>query len=563
MSAGDLVLVVAAVLCAIGFAALVVVLLRVLDTLRDVRREVDQLRMETTPLIRELLATTDEARATVDEARADLERFDRVLGSAEAIGDAVGGRVARTTFSAPMIKATELRPGHLADDRPASRRRPTHVDRAGGGALHRARRHTTLGEPDTMEETSMMKRVTWFAGGVVAGIASAGYAKKKVKETASQVAPAQLARSAASSVRSKTSDVVDAIREGRQVMKHTEDELRARREGRLTSLDEHVAPGDQVFVDGVPGRERPRHRDAPQRAHDPVVTTPLVAALRTRLRPDQVRDGAGEVNLYRHDASNLSGHPAVVCFAETVDDVRAIVQVANDLGVPFVPRGSGTGLAGGAVPPTGSIVISTSKMNRIVSVDALNRTAWVEPGVLNLDLSKQIAHLGVHFAPDPSSQQTCSIGGNVANNSGGPHCLADGVTSAHILALEVVLPDGSVTVFGGEDTRTGGLRPARRVRRQRGDVRRRHQDVRQADAEPARRGHDAARLRRCRRRRAAGERHHRRRDRARGGRDDGPAVPAGGRGVHPRRSAGRPGGGTADRGGRASRIGGVADRADP
>ena len=86
-------------------------LLRVLDTLRDVRREVDQLRMETTPLIRELLATTDEARATVDEARADLERFDRVLGSAEAIGDAVGGRVARTTFSAPIIKATSFARG--------------------------------------------------------------------------------------------------------------------------------------------------------------------------------------------------------------------------------------------------------------------------------------------------------------------------------------------------------------------------------------------------------------------------------------------------------------------
>ena len=111
MSAGELVLVVAAVLCSIGFAALIVVLLRVLDTLRDVRREVDQLRMETPPLIRELLATTDEARATVDEARADLERFDRVLGSAEAIGDAVGGRVARTTFSAPMIKAAGLARG--------------------------------------------------------------------------------------------------------------------------------------------------------------------------------------------------------------------------------------------------------------------------------------------------------------------------------------------------------------------------------------------------------------------------------------------------------------------
>ena len=111
MSAGELVLVVAAVLCSIGFAALIVVLLRVLDTLRDVRREVDQLRMETTPLIRQLLATTDEARATVDEARADLDRFDRVLGSAEAISDAVGGRVARTTYSSPMIKAAGLARG--------------------------------------------------------------------------------------------------------------------------------------------------------------------------------------------------------------------------------------------------------------------------------------------------------------------------------------------------------------------------------------------------------------------------------------------------------------------
>lgn len=106
MTAGELVLVVAAVLCAIGFAALIVVLMRVLDTLRDVRAEVDQLRAETTPLMRELLATTEEARAAVDEARADLERFDRVLGSAEAIGEAVGGRVARTSFSSPMIKAT-------------------------------------------------------------------------------------------------------------------------------------------------------------------------------------------------------------------------------------------------------------------------------------------------------------------------------------------------------------------------------------------------------------------------------------------------------------------------
>jgi glycolate oxidase len=182
----------------------------------------------------------------------------------------------------------------------------------------------------------------------------------------------------------------------------------------------------------------------------------LVQRLQTTLRPDQVRCTAAELHLYRHDASNLVGEAAVVCFAESTDDVRAIVRVANELNVPFVARGSGTGLAGGAVPMSGSIVISTAKMNRILSVDPVNRLAWVEPGVLNLDLSRQIAHLGVHFAPDPSSQQTCSIGGNVANNSGGPHCLADGVTSAHIHAIEVVLPDGSVIELGGEEPEPDG-----------------------------------------------------------------------------------------------------------
>jgi len=116
----------------------------------------------------------------------------------------------------------------------------------------------------------MMKRATWFAGGVVAGLASAGYAKKKVKQTASQMAPTQMAKSALGAVRNTTSNVADAFREGRQVMKHTEDELHAKREGRLTSLDEHVAPGDQVYVDGVPvesGRVivmRPKERKAPR-----------------------------------------------------------------------------------------------------------------------------------------------------------------------------------------------------------------------------------------------------------------------------------------------------------
>jgi glycolate oxidase len=162
-------------------------------------------------------------------------------------------------------------------------------------------------------------------------------------------------------------------------------------------------------------------------------------------------------NLYRRDASNMTGRAGIVCFAESTEDVQACVQVAADMGIPFMARGSGTGLAGGAVPPPDAIIISTTKMNKILSVDEVNRIAWVEPGVLNLDLSKQIADLGVHFAPDPSSQQTCSIGGNVANNSGGPHCLADGVTNAHIHGVEVVLPDGSISILGGEEPEPDGL----------------------------------------------------------------------------------------------------------
>ena len=124
----------------------------------------------------------------------------------------------------------------------------------------------------------------------------------------------------------------------------------------------------------------------------------VARALRTRLRHDQVRDSPTLRNLYRHDASNMTGSAGIVCFAESTEDVQACVQVAADMGVPFMARGSGTGLAGGAVPPPDAIVISTTKMNKILSVDEVNRIAWVEPGVLNLDLSKQIAHLGVHLS---------------------------------------------------------------------------------------------------------------------------------------------------------------------
>jgi len=182
----------------------------------------------------------------------------------------------------------------------------------------------------------------------------------------------------------------------------------------------------------------------------------LLADLRLVLGNDRVRDGQAELSLYRRDAGHAEGVAAAVCFPLTTDEVAHCVRTAVAHGVPFVARGSGTGLAGGAVPLDGAVIVSTTKMTKVLSVDPVARRAWVEPGVLNLDLSRHVAEHGLHFAPDPSSQQACTIGGNVANNSGGPHCLSEGVTASHIVALEVVLPDGSVAVLGGDDPEPAG-----------------------------------------------------------------------------------------------------------
>jgi glycolate oxidase len=165
-----------------------------------------------------------------------------------------------------------------------------------------------------------------------------------------------------------------------------------------------------------------------------------------------VHTNTAELFLVGQDASNMTGNPAGVCYPTTTDEVQEAVRWARKQGIPFIARGAGTGLAGGAIPADGSLVISLTKMNRIRSVDVQGRTAWVEPGVLNADLSRHTSRHGLHFAPDPSSQQSCTIGGNVANNSGGPHCLSEGVTSAHILALEVVLPSGEVCILDAENS---------------------------------------------------------------------------------------------------------------
>jgi glycolate oxidase len=186
--------------------------------------------------------------------------------------------------------------------------------------------------------------------------------------------------------------------------------------------------------------------------------TSLASDLRAALSAERVLEQPLELALYARDASVIEGRAAVVCFPLTTEEIQAAVRIALAHDRPVVPRGSGTGLAGGAVPvgDADPVVVVTTKMNRILEIDPDERVAWVEPGVLNLDLSRAAASYGLHFAPDPSSQQSCSIGGNVATNSGGPHCLAYGVTSAHVVAVEVVLPEGSVARLGGLDAEPAG-----------------------------------------------------------------------------------------------------------
>jgi glycolate oxidase len=184
----------------------------------------------------------------------------------------------------------------------------------------------------------------------------------------------------------------------------------------------------------------------------------LVEELRVALDPKRVLVHPVERTLYSRDASTITpAPPGVICLVTSTAEVQACMRLAAKHNRPVTTRGSGTGLAGGSVPLHEPVVIATTKMNRVLSIDPVQRVAWVEPGVLNLDLSKHATPYGLHYAPDPSSQQSCSIGGNIATNAGGPHCLSHGVTSAHVLAVEVVLPDGSVEVLGGLEPDPDGL----------------------------------------------------------------------------------------------------------
>jgi glycolate oxidase len=182
----------------------------------------------------------------------------------------------------------------------------------------------------------------------------------------------------------------------------------------------------------------------------------LIKRLQTIVGEHHVLVEPEDVIVYEQDGSIFQVMPEIVVLPGDVDQVAAVVKAAKRDNVPIVPRGSGTGLAGGAVPAEGGIILSLARMNRILRIDLANRIAVVEPGVINADVTKAVAKDHLFYAPDPSSQAACSIGGNVANNSGGPHTLAYGVTTNHVLGLEVVLDDGTIIWLGGEVPDTPG-----------------------------------------------------------------------------------------------------------
>src|SRR5947209_14575775 len=176
----------------------------------------------------------------------------------------------------------------------------------------------------------------------------------------------------------------------------------------------------------------------------------IVRHLKKIAGSDAVLERAEDLMLYEYDGGIHTSPPRAVVFAQSTEQVSRIMRLASENGFPVVPRGAGTGLSGGALAREGAVVLGFSRMNHILEIDAANQRAVVQPGVVNLDLSVAAKPFGLYFAPDPSSQKSCTIGGNVAENSGGPHTLAYGVTVNHVTGLEVVLPDGEVVNFGGK-----------------------------------------------------------------------------------------------------------------
>ncbi len=176
----------------------------------------------------------------------------------------------------------------------------------------------------------------------------------------------------------------------------------------------------------------------------------LIRGLSRIVGPEAVLWRPEDLMLYEYDALSSLRPPDAVVFPSSTEHVVQLVKLAARENLPVVPRGAGTGLSGGAVATEGGILLGFSRMKKITEIDLENQRARVQPGVVNLDLSLAVSDQGYYFVPDPSSQKACTIGGNVAENSGGPHTLAYGVTTNHVLGLEVVLPDGEVIHTGAK-----------------------------------------------------------------------------------------------------------------
>lgn len=182
----------------------------------------------------------------------------------------------------------------------------------------------------------------------------------------------------------------------------------------------------------------------------------LVSELKAVVGDEYVVHKPEDLIVYEYDGSVDKAFPLLVVLPKSTEEVSRVVKAARRHRVPIVARGAGTGLSGGAIAQRGGISMSLTRMTQIIEVDVENRLAVVEPGLVNIHLTDAVSRHGLYYAPDPSSQRACTIGGNVAENSGGPHCLAYGVTTNHILGMEVVLSDGSVQWIGGKEREAAG-----------------------------------------------------------------------------------------------------------
>ncbi len=177
---------------------------------------------------------------------------------------------------------------------------------------------------------------------------------------------------------------------------------------------------------------------------------PIIKALETAIGKDGVIRRKEELLTYECDGlTAYRQRPAVVVLPRTTEEVAAAVKICHDHQIPWVARGAGTGLSGGALPVEDCVLIVTARMKQILNIDLENQRVTVQPGVINNWVTQAVSGAGFYYAPDPSSQIICSIGGNVAENSGGVHCLKYGVTTNHVLGLKLVIPDGSIIEVGG------------------------------------------------------------------------------------------------------------------